>query len=87
MKIQPRFIGFRVQPHRSFDWDGEIAQVGQVTRATGSQLCGQTVRYETRSDLMWDHDCGCVPVLNEQAQVVGMLTDRDIYMVLLNPVS
>jgi CBS domain-containing protein len=36
---------------------------------------------------MWDHDCGCVPVLNEQAQVVGMLTDRDIYMVLLNPVS
>ena len=36
---------------------------------------------------MWDHDCGCVPVLNEQAQVVGMLTDRDICMVLPNPVS
>ena len=38
MKIQPRFTGFRVQPHRSFHWDGEIAQVGQVTRATGSLL-------------------------------------------------
>lgn len=39
------------------------------------------------TQLMWDHDCGCVPVLNEQAQVVGMLTGREIYMVLLNPVS
>jgi len=29
---------------------------------------------------MWDHDCGCVPVLNEQARVVGMITDRDICM-------
>jgi CBS domain-containing protein len=30
--------------------------------------------------LMWNNDCGCVPVLNEQARVVGMLTDRDICM-------
>ena len=30
--------------------------------------------------VMWEHDCGCVPVLNEHAQVVGMLTDRDVCM-------
>jgi CBS domain-containing protein len=29
---------------------------------------------------MWEHDCGCVPVLNEDARVVGMITDRDICM-------
>jgi CBS domain-containing protein len=30
--------------------------------------------------LMWEHDCGCVPVLNDHAQVVGMITDRDVCM-------
>ena len=32
----------------------------------------------TAARLMWEHDCGCVPVLDDQALVVGMLTDRDI---------
>ena len=35
------------------------------------------------AQLMWDHDCGCVPVLNEQGRVAGMLTDRDICMAAL----
>ena len=30
--------------------------------------------------LMWEHDCGCVPVLSDQARVIGMITDRDICM-------
>lgn len=30
--------------------------------------------------LMWEHDCGCVPVLDDQARIVGMITDRDISM-------
>src|SRR5262249_49131268 len=30
--------------------------------------------------LMWDHDCGSVPVVEEDGRVVGMLTDRDICM-------
>ena len=38
MKIQTRFTGFRVQPHRSFAWDGEIGQSPGVTRAVGSLL-------------------------------------------------
>jgi len=32
------------------------------------------------TQLMWENDCGCVPVLNEHAQVVGMVTDRDVCM-------
>ncbi len=32
------------------------------------------------AQLMWENDCGCVPVLNEHAQVVGMVTDRDVCM-------
>lgn len=30
--------------------------------------------------LMWEHDIGAVPVLDEHARIVGMITDRDICM-------
>jgi CBS domain-containing protein len=30
--------------------------------------------------LMWDCDCGPVPVLDDDSRVVGMITDRDICM-------
>ena len=30
--------------------------------------------------IMWQQDCGCVPVIDENRKVVGMLTDRDICM-------
>src|SRR6185503_15486061 len=30
--------------------------------------------------LMWDTDCGVLPVVNGSGQVVGMITDRDICM-------
>ena len=29
---------------------------------------------------MWERDCGCVPVIDAEAKVIGMLTDRDICM-------
>ena len=28
--------------------------------------------------IMWDCDCGAVPVVNEDRRVIGMVTDRDI---------
>ncbi|MEP6924971.1 MAG: CBS domain-containing protein [Pyrinomonadaceae bacterium] len=28
--------------------------------------------------IMWQRDCGVVPVVNEQKRVIGMITDRDI---------
>jgi CBS-domain-containing membrane protein len=30
--------------------------------------------------LMWDADCGCVPVLDDAGHLTGMITDRDICM-------
>src|SRR5690606_14453266 len=37
------------------------------------------------AQLMWEYDCGCVPVCtgNGAPRVVGMLTDRDICMAAL----
>jgi CBS domain-containing protein len=28
--------------------------------------------------LMWDYDCGVLPVVNNSERVIGMITDRDI---------
>ena len=35
---------------------------------------------ERAAELMWQHDCGCVPVVDEGSHVVGMITDRDVCM-------
>lgn len=32
--------------------------------------------------LMWETDCGLLPVVNEQRKVIGMLTDRDACIAL-----
>jgi CBS domain-containing protein len=36
------------------------------------------------AQLMWDHDCGCVPVVDEERRVVGIVTDRDVCMATLH---
>jgi CBS domain-containing protein len=30
--------------------------------------------------IMWENDCGCVPVVGDDKRVLGMITDRDICM-------
>ncbi len=32
------------------------------------------------AQVMWEHDCGCVPVVDEHHHVVGIVTDRDACM-------
>jgi CBS domain-containing protein len=32
------------------------------------------------AQIMWDGDCGCVPVVDAAGKAVGMITDRDICM-------
>lgn len=32
------------------------------------------------AQLMWEHDCGCIPVVDDLNRVVGIVTDRDICM-------
>lgn len=49
-----------------------------MTRAVVSVRAHDSLGAAAR--LMWDHDCGAVPVLDDADRVVGMLTDRDICM-------
>src|SRR5258705_5659345 len=32
------------------------------------------------AQLMWESDCGCMPVCDREGRVIGMITDRDICM-------
>ena len=32
------------------------------------------------AQLMWENACGCIPVLDDADQVIGMVTDRDVCM-------
>lgn len=45
-----------------------------------AQCCGPDTNLSAAAKMMWDSDCGALPVLNVQGQVLGMITDRDICM-------
>jgi len=32
------------------------------------------------AQIFWEQDCGCVPVVDDEAHVVGIITDRDVCM-------
>ena len=42
--------------------------------------CGPDTNLAAAAKMMWDSDCGALPVLNVQGQVLSMITDRDICM-------
>lgn len=42
--------------------------------------CGTNDSLDTAASLMWDGDCGAIPVVDENKRLVGILTDRDITM-------
>jgi CBS domain-containing protein len=47
------------------------------------ECCAIDDMLERPAQIMWDNDCGCVPVLDDDERVVGMITDRDICMAAL----
>ena len=42
--------------------------------------CRASDMLDCAAAILWDHDCGCVPVIDESGKAVGMVTDRDICM-------
>jgi len=47
------------------------------------KTCGPEDSLESAARLMWENDCGCVPITDEQGHPLAMLTDRDICMAAL----
>jgi CBS domain-containing protein len=44
------------------------------------RMCRQYDTLDTAAMIMWEKDCGCVPVVDENLRVIGVITDRDICM-------
>lgn len=42
--------------------------------------CSIDDNLQRAAQIMWENDCGCVPVVDAERRVVGILTDRDICM-------
>jgi len=40
--------------------------------------CGEETDLASVAKIMWDGDCGIVPVVNSERRLVGVITDRDI---------
>lgn len=54
-------------------------KVSQVM-TTQVETCSQHDFLSKAARVMWDNDCGCVPVTDADAKIVGIITDRDIAM-------
>ena len=44
------------------------------------RACGPHDNLSVVAQTMWDNDCGCLPVVDDDRRVVGMITDRDACM-------
>jgi len=44
------------------------------------RVCGERDSLSRAARIMWENDCGCVPVVNAAGNAVGILTDRDVCM-------
>jgi CBS domain-containing protein len=64
----------RGHPHQP----GEDAMRARDIMSTPPHTCGPETDLATVAKLMWDHDCGFVPVLDASGAVAGVVTDRDI---------
>ena len=42
--------------------------------------CSVEASLNTAAQLMWEHDCGAIPVVDEEGRLASAVTDRDICM-------
>jgi CBS domain-containing protein len=54
----------------------------QDSMTTPVRSCRPTATLAEATGIMWEADCGIVPVVNERGEVLGVITDRDIAIAL-----
>ena len=47
---------------------------------TDVKTCFDYNTLNTAAEVMWENDCGCLPVIDRDRHVLGMITDRDACM-------
>lgn len=54
----------------------------QDSMTTAVRSCQPTATLAEATGIMWEADCGIVPVVNDRNEVLGVITDRDIAIAL-----
>ena len=54
----------------------------KVSERMSGDVCtlGAHETLERAAQIMWERDCGCVPIVDHEQRLVGVITDRDICM-------
>src|SRR2546421_11976920 len=46
------------------------------------KCCGPDTNLASAAAVMWENDCGCLPVVTDGRNAIGVITDRDIAIAL-----
>lgn len=76
--VRARRLGSRPTPGR------KTAMKASDLMTRDVHSCRVSDTLHTAAQIMWNNDCGCVPVTDEQLHIIGMITDRDICMAALS---
>ncbi|TQV81157.1 CBS domain-containing protein [Exilibacterium tricleocarpae] len=52
----------------------------QETMVSNVSTCHADAPLDQVALMMWNHDCGCIPVVDDEHRPLGVVTDRDIAM-------
>jgi CBS-domain-containing membrane protein len=58
----------------------EMAMKVRDLMITDVKSCAPSSSLDAAAQIMWDNDCGCLPVVDGDSRVIAMITDRDICM-------
>jgi CBS domain-containing protein len=48
----------------------------------GVWYCGPETNAAAAAEIMWSNNCGCLPVVEDGKRVIGVVTDRDLFIAL-----
>lgn len=58
-----------------------MLRVQEVMQET-VRYCNPDTNAATAAEIMWNNNCGCLPVVKDGKHVIGMVTDRDLFIAL-----
>jgi CBS domain-containing protein len=68
--------------HDARDTEEESMKVSELMTKNAVTCHPEEPLYRA-AQIMWDNDCGCVPVVDGSSKIQGMITDRDVCMAAL----
>lgn len=58
-----------------------MLRVQEVMQET-VRYCNPDTNAASAAEIMWNNNCGCLPVVKDGKHVIGMVTDRDLFIAL-----